>query len=48
MPIDPIYAVFFRAMIRHILGALEKKRLGCGSSGHAELLDDLLVQTPPQ
>jgi len=48
MLIGPKYAVLFRAMIRHLVGALETERLGRGGAGHAELLVDRLILPPPQ
>ena len=35
VPADPIYAVLFRAVIRHLLGGLETEYLGVGGGGHA-------------
>ena len=48
LAVGTVYAVIRRAMIRHLVGAFEQDRLGCGGTGYAHLLDDQLVLPPPQ
>ena len=42
MAVHPINAVFYRSVIRHLVGRFET-RLGSDGTGHAEFLDDRLI-----
>ena len=48
MAIDPIHAVLCRAMISHLVRWFQTERLGSGSTGHTEFLDDRLNLSPTQ
>ena len=48
MPVGPINAVLRRAMIGHLVGALEPQRLAGGGASHTQLFDDRFIQPPTQ
>ena len=43
-----MYAVMFRDVFRHLLGANVTELFGSGRAGHAQLFDQRLVLPPPQ
>ena len=48
MPVGPVYTVLRRAMISHLVGALEPEHFAGSGDGHAQLFDDRLDLTSPQ